>query len=232
MAGVSMAETVPAVREPVARSPIATPPPGVVESGWAVSGRRSSSGLTLTDCMPVAKMTVKAPWNGTMAERLAVRFGRAGRQRWDIGGERALVLLVGAGPGEWLVLAPPGAQRAVASELNAMSALDDELMSVIDVTHGRALLRVSGRRSRDVLAKECGVDLTDAMCPEGAALRTAVARIATDLIRDDREGDDGQITPSYLLHCERSSGQYLFDALMDAGLEFGLDVDGFIPPGI
>jgi hypothetical protein len=30
------------------------------------------------------------------------------------------------------------------------------------------------------------------------------------------------------LHCERSSGQYLFDALIDAGDEFGTEVEGFV----
>ena len=37
---------------------------------------------------------------------------------------------------------------------------------------------------------------------------------------DDR---DGEI--SYLLHCEWSSGQYLFDVLFDAGDELGIEVD-------
>jgi hypothetical protein len=60
-----------------------------------------------------------------------------------------------------------------------------------------------------------------------AALRSAVAGEATDLARDDLER-----VPSYLLHCERSSGQYLFDSLLDAAAEFGIDVDGFVPPGI
>ncbi|HEV8055918.1 MAG TPA: hypothetical protein VGP51_05480, partial [Nocardioidaceae bacterium] len=71
------------------------------------------------------------------------------------------------------------------------------------------------------------VDLDDKVCPDGAALRTAVARVATDLVRDDLAG-----TRSYLLHCERSSGQYLFDSLLDAGDEFGVEADGFVPPGI
>jgi len=31
----------------------------------------------------------------------------------------------------------------------------------------------------------------------------------------------------HLLHCERSSGQFLFDALCDAGAEFEIDVDGY-----
>ena len=62
--------------------------------------------------------------------------------------------------------------------------------------------------------------------PDGAALRTAVAAVATDVIRDDTDG-----IRSYLLHCERSVGQYLFDAILRAGAEFGIGVDGFRLPG-
>ena len=43
-----------------------------------------------------------------------------------------------------------------------------------------------------------------------------------DLVRDDRDGG-----LSYLLHCERSSGQFLADMLLDAGAEFGIEVTGF-----
>ena len=52
-------------------------------------------------------------------------------------------------------------------------------------------------------------------------LRTSVAKLTTDLVRDDQQG-----VPSYLLHCERSYGQYLFEALLDAGAEFGIEADG------
>ena len=62
--------------------------------------------------------------------------------------------------------------------------------------------------------------------PDGAALRTAVAAVATDVIRDDLDG-----IRSYLLHCERSVGQYLFDVALRAGAEFGIEVDGFRLPG-
>jgi glycine cleavage system aminomethyltransferase T len=54
-----------------------------------------------------------------------------------------------------------------------------------------------------------------------------VASLATDVIRDDRDG-----IPGYLLHCERSSGQYLFDAVFSAGADFGIAIDGFTAPGI
>jgi hypothetical protein len=41
-------------------------------------------------------------------------------------------------------------------------------------------------------------------------------------IRDDLDG-----TGSYLLHCERSAGRYLFDALLRAGAGLSIMVDGF-----
>jgi hypothetical protein len=37
---------------------------------------------------------------------------------------------------------------------------------------------------------------------------------------------------SYLLHCERSSGRYLFDVLMPVGHDFGIEIGGFRAPGI
>jgi hypothetical protein len=57
--------------------------------------------------------------------------------------------------------------------------------------------------------------------------RSAVATVATDVICDDASG-----VRSYLLHCERSSGRYLFDALVSVGHDFGMEIDGFRVPGI
>jgi len=192
-----------------------------VEAGWEVSGGRSDAALTITDCTPLAKVHLRAPWNGAMAKALGVPFGRADREQgW---------LVVGSGPGEWLVLAPPGAAAAVTDWLAtvAADAAGDEFVSTTDLTHGRALVRVTGPETADLLARLCGADLHDDMAPDGAALRSAVAGVATDIIRDDRAA-----VPSYLLHCERSSGQYLFGALVSAGESLGIGVDGFRLPGI
>jgi heterotetrameric sarcosine oxidase gamma subunit len=208
---------------PVARSPIAPAPPVRVEAGWEVSGCRSDAPLTIADHTPLAKVHLRAPWNGAMAKALGVPFGRAGRdpdEGW---------LVVGSGPGEWFVLAPPGAAAQVAGWLGTMAAdsAGEEFVSVVDLTHGRALVRITGRDAAELLARLCGVDLHDDMAPDGAALRSAVAGVATDIIRDDRAG-----VPSYLLHCERSSGQYLYGALASAGESLGIGVDGFRLPGI
>jgi heterotetrameric sarcosine oxidase gamma subunit len=205
----------------VARSPIAPAAPVRVEAGWQVSGCRSDAALSITDCTPLAKVHVRAPWNGTMAKALGVPFGRASR---DAG-----CLVVGSGPGEWLVLAPPGTAGHVAGRLTetAAGSAPEEFVSVVDLTHGRALVRVTGEDAPDLLALLCGVDLDGDMTPDGAAFRSGLAGVATDVIRDDRDG-----TRSYLLHCERSSGQYLFDSLVSAGEPLGIGVDGFTAPGI
>jgi len=210
----------------VARSPIAPAPPVRVEAGWEVSGSRSDAPLTITDCTPLAKVHLRAPWNGAMAKALGVPFGRAGR---DLEGPDGVWLVAGSGPGEWFVFAPPGTAGLAGGWLGTLAAdsAPEEFVSVVDLTHGRALMRITGPDAAELLARLCGADLHDDMAPDGAALRSAVAGVATDIIRDDRAG-----VPSYLLHCERSSGQYLFGALVSAGESLGIGVDGFRLPGI
>lgn len=210
-----------------ARGPITPAPPEVVVAGWVVSGRRSTAALVLTDCTPLVKVALKAAHGGPMAEMLGVPFGRTDRRSWDLQAPGSDVLVVGSGPGEWLVLAPPGTQDRAVGQADDAAAGADELVTCVDVTHGRAVVRLTGDQAVDLLAKECGLDFADHVRPDGTAVRTAVAKLATDVVRDDRAG-----TPSYLLHCERSSGQYLFDSLLEAGRELGVDVTGFLPPGI
>lgn len=204
---------------PVARSPIAAEAP-VVRFGWEVSARAARGDLALSDETPLTKVQVRAPFRGAAAAALGVGFGRTTRTRIEpVGG----VLAVGSGPGEWLVLAGPGRGAEVVSALEARLGSTDEFVSVVDLTHGRALVRLDGKAAPQVLAKVCGIDLSGSVTPDGAALRTSVAKVVTDVVRDDRAG-----TPSYLLHVERSSGQYLADALRDAGTEFGLETGSFV----
>lgn len=205
-------------RAPIARSPIAPVPPTTVEHGWEVSARRSAAELKITDCTPLAKILVLASTDGEVARVLGLPFGRAAR---DAHG----TLVVGSGPGEWLLLAPPGTAPEVMGRVEEVS--EEELASVFDATHGRALVRISGTPTVALLSKVCAIDLADEVTPNGAVFRSSVAKLVTDVVRDDRGG-----LRSYLLQCERSSGQYLFDTLVDAGDEFSIEVDGFVDPGV
>jgi heterotetrameric sarcosine oxidase gamma subunit len=211
----------------LARSPIAPAPPVTVVAGWEVSGRHASAttegasgtGLTITDCTPLAKVQLRGPVTGQAAAAVGVRFGRAAR-------DPAGTLVVGSGPGEWLLLGAPGQAPELQSRLASIAAqATGEHVTWVDLTHGRALVRLTGSRAVDLLARICGIDLSDDITPDGAAFRTSVASVATDIIRDDVSG-----TRSYLLHCERSSGDYLFSALLRAGADYGIEIDGFRLP--
>lgn len=209
---------------PVARSPIEPPPPLAEYCGWEVSARCSAAELTITDLTPLAKVAVRAPADGAVQHALGVPFGRAARSG---AADLPEALVVGSGPGEWLVFAPVGTGDELRRRLEAIGTGSREFASVLDLTHGRALLRLRGAASPHVLAKVCAIDLGDAVTPDGAAFRSTVAGLVTDVVRDDTGG-----VRSYLLHCERSSGLYLADALLDAGAEFGVDIDGLRDPTI
>lgn len=89
---------------------------------------------------------------------------------------------------------------------------------VVDLTHVRMVFRLTGPHATRLLAKICALDLDDTMFPEGAAARTLVAGVATEIVREDCDG-----VPSYLLLPSRSFGRYLSEVLADAGREFGLE---------
>lgn len=198
-----------------AKSPIAAASPTAVLDGWEVSGRRARALLTLVDETPRAKVLLKG--GPTTTSLLGVPMGQAARDEEG-------VLVTGAGPGEWLLVAEPNTAGQLAERMQQALSGAEELVTAIDFTHSRALMRLTGQAAPDLLAKVCAADFAASTTPNGSTFRSSVARLATDIARDDR-GD----TRSYLLHCERSSGQYLFDALQDAGAEFGIDVDGFHP---
>ena len=202
---------------PLARSPVAASPATMV-AGWEVCARVATGALTLADETSRSKVLVRAPFAGASREALGVPFGRTARTDLGAAGE---ILLVGSGPGEWLALGAPGTSGALRTALEERLAGTGEFTSVLDLTHGRALLRLRGATSPVVLAGLCAIDLADRVTPDGTALRTSVAGVVTDVVRDDVGG-----VRSYLLHCERSSGQYLFDALLDAGSRSGIEVTG------
>ncbi|GAA5125884.1 2Fe-2S iron-sulfur cluster-binding protein [Haloechinothrix salitolerans] len=199
---------------PVARSPIPASGRTTTIAGWQVDARRSSATLRLADHTLLAKVGIRAAHDGSIAQALGTRFGRAVH-------DNGSAVIVGSGPGEWFVLGSPGSQDKLLTRMRNLVEETGEFGTVIDQTHGRALMKLTGEHAADLLAKVCGVDLSEAATPDGAALRTSVARLVTDVVRIDENG-----TPAYLLHCERSSGQYLFNALLDAGNEFGIEIDG------
>lgn len=166
--------------------------------------------LTLSDESAVTKWLVRAGAEGPTADLLDARFGTSRLTPGD-------ALVLGSRPGEWIVV---GAASEVAAAVAGLDMLEEqEFCSALDWTHGRAMFRVTGASAPRMLEKVCGIDWSDHMTPDGAVVSAPVALVTCDIARNDRER-----VRSYLIFCDRSFGQYLFGALIDAGNEFGLSV--------
>lgn len=162
--------------------------------------------LTLRDESSIAKLVVRAAGDTQAADALAVPFGSSRMQRG--------ALIVGQRPHEWIVLGHADAVDALLGNLDRSGHV-----SVIDHTHARAAMRITGTDASSVLEKVCGLDWHDDMTPDGAATSGSVAKVNCDVVRHDFAG-----MRSYLVMCDRSFAQYLFDALVDAGAEFSMQV--------
>lgn len=103
-------------------------------------------------------------------------------------------LVFSISPGEWIVVGGPPPAGAV------------------DLTHVRAMFRLSGSGARNVLEHVCAIDLSDPITPDRAAARTLVAGVATELVRDETQGE-----PSYLLLVSRSFAMHIWDRLVAIG---------------
>ena len=161
--------------------------------------------LILTDVGATTKILVRAGSETAAGIYLSTPFGSS-REMTDG------VLVCGTRPDEWTLYADPEMTYEVIETIP-----EEGFVTVIDITHGRAMIRISGSCSSRALAKVCNIDFADDMIPDGAVFSAAVAGVSCDLVRNDQK--EGQ---SYLLTCERSFGYYLFVALADAGIEFGI----------
>ncbi len=160
--------------------------------------------LTLHDVSSTTKLIVRAGPETDARHQLSTPFATS-RTEDD-------VLIVGQRPDEWTLL----------GQATAVGGLTDSLdrtghVSVIDGTHSRAMFRLTGADAASVLEKLCSLDWNDHMTPDGAAVSGSVARVTCDIVRNDLDG-----TRSYLISCDRSYGQYLFEVILDAGQEFGI----------
>ncbi len=169
---------------------------------------------TLRDESTTTKMLVRADNDSAVAASLGVSFGSAILK----GGN---VLVAATRPTEWLALGDPASVAAVIDQLVAVAeeSGNPNHMSTVDLTHGRALFRISGAAAAKTLEKVCSLDWADNMMPDGAVASASVAKVTCDIIRNNQYEQT-----SYLIASDRSSAQYLFDAIIDAGAEFDIAV--------
>nr|WP_283949706.1 sarcosine oxidase subunit gamma family protein [Limobrevibacterium gyesilva] len=117
-------------------------------------------------------------------------------------------------PDAWMLVAPRGSEGALAARIKAACG---DAGSVVDQTHGRTVLHISGRRAAWVLAKLCRVDLHPSAFGPGRVAVTPVADLACVLHHSDA-------APGFDLIVFSSYAVSFLESLTHAALETGYDV--------
>jgi len=126
------------------------------------------------------------------------------------------VSFIGYGLGQRLAVSESLAHEALAGDLSQRLA---GLASISDQSGGRTVLRVSGPRARDVLAKGLPVDLDPRAFPLGSAAASIIGHMGVQLWQVDD-------TRSYDIAVFRSLSQSFWRWLTASAAEFGYEVSG------
>ena len=129
-------------------------------------------------------------------------------------------------PEEWWVIARNGddieRERKLAEKLR--KALGGQHFAVTEVGESRTVIRVSGPKARDLLAKGCPLDLHESVFGgPGSCAQTMLAKSLVVLNLIDEDENDG---PAFEIYVLRSFADYLWSWLEDGAGEFGLAVTG------
>jgi len=126
----------------------------------------------------------------------------------------APVAFAWAGRSQWLVLRE-GPSRLF--ELQLRSSLAD-VASVTDQSDGRTIVRISGPRARDTLAKGVHIDLHPSVFRPGDTAISIVSNIGVQFWQIDP-------APTYEFAMFRSFAVSFWEWLVDAAAEFGVSVN-------
>jgi methylglutamate dehydrogenase subunit D len=121
---------------------------------------------------------------------------------------------LGTAPGQWLAVAESREARALPAML-AVALKGDA--TVVDLSDGKAVLRISGPRARETLAKGCSLDLHPRVFKPGSAATTPVALIDCVIWQVDE-------TPIYDLAVPTSYAESFWSWLTASASEYGYTV--------
>lgn len=188
-------------------------------TGVAITGRytrRDAPGVTLGERVDVGLATVAAR-KGT-ADALAAIVRRTYGADLPAGSRVAAgpsVAFIGTAPGQWLAVSETFANGALADDLAEKLA---GLASITDQSDGRAVIRISGPRARDVLAKGLPIDLHPKAFRPGDAATTVISLIGAQLWQVDE-------APTYDIAVFRGFAGSFWGWLTASAAEFGYVVE-------
>jgi heterotetrameric sarcosine oxidase gamma subunit len=187
---------------------------GVVEPG--LYGRSTASpGVTVSEVRRVglATVTARKSRRAILLDTARSAFGveLPAKPRCVEGRELAFIW---SGPDQWLAYKQPAPSEGMEGLLTTPFA---GLASIVDQSHARTLLRVTGLLVRDTLAKGVAVDLHPRTFKAGDTAATLVSHIPVHLWQiDDR--------PTYEFAVARSLAQSFWHWLEASAAQYGLEL--------
>ncbi len=175
--------------------------------------------IDVRDDLTIAGVAAFSGRTEEVAARLRERFGLALPIRPEQATGADGLVAQWAGPAQWLVMASRGGDRAGgpaggARDLEAeLAPLLGGIAAVVDLSDARAVLRVSGPKARDVLAKGVGIDLhARAFAVGDVAITHAAHTGVTIALVDD--------APTFEISMFRSFAESFAHFLSEAAREF------------
>jgi heterotetrameric sarcosine oxidase gamma subunit len=165
------------------------------------------------DGLGVASIFVRKGQIGALAERVRQRYGMQlpqGPHRHAAGE----VAFAGIGPEAWLATCETGAHAFAPALKEALG----EAASVTDQSSGYAILRLTGPRLRETLAKFLPIDLHPRAFEPGAVAATTAAHVGATLWRLPDAADG---SPIFEIAVFRSLAVSFWHTLSTSAAEFG-----------
>jgi aminomethyltransferase len=174
------------------------------------------AGAGLADVSPHGKVQIEG---ATAFEALRSAYGSAPEA---IGGHAAVESghLYRLRADMFYLSTPPGAETEAGRRIEAAAA--GSHLTVTDLTHALADIRLVGPAAPSVLRRVCGLDFDEAAFPNHSARQSSLAKTRQLILRRDF----GSL-PAYTLIGARSLATYVWGVLMEAG-----HADGLVPVGV
>jgi heterotetrameric sarcosine oxidase gamma subunit len=116
----------------------------------------------------------------------------------------------------------PGEEDAAVKTLSGAVEKSGELITVTDITHGRADLLLVGSRSTELLSRLCSLDFHPGHFPDLSAKQSSVAKTRQLILRHDIKPRDGAPILTFSLIGARSLAAYLWGTIQEAGHDLDL----------
>lgn len=116
----------------------------------------------------------------------------------------------------------PGKEDEAIGTLTGGLEGSDELVTVTDITHGRADLLLIGPQCTELLSRLCSLDFHPSQFHDLSAKQSSLAKTRQLILRHDLKPPNGSQIPAFSLIGARSLATYLWQTILEAGHDLDL----------